>query len=177
MPDGALLAAGAYDTILAVWDVGRNKKLGTLEYKERLNAIRFANEGLRLAIAGTCTVQVWTVAECSTIETVIHEHTAPCTSVKFSPDGETLAAGYWTGGIRLWDVEHLEPLVTFPDGDSDLIRSRSIDFSPGGNKLAFSSYDTTVKVWDIGRPDAPITEFKGHQKAVYAVAFSPKEIC
>ena len=174
LSDGALLAAGVYDSTLAVWNVGRNKKLGTLEYNQRLNAICFSNTGLRLAIAGTRTIQVWTVEECSTIETVIHEHTAPCTSVKFSPDGETLAAGYWTGGIRLWDVEHLEPLVTFPDGDSDLIRSRSIDFSPGGNKLASSSYDTTVKVWDIGKPDAPIAEFKGHQKAVYAVAFSPK---
>ena len=174
LPDGALLAAGAYDTTLTVWNVKRNKKLGILEYKERLNAIRFANTGLRLAIADIHTIRVWNVEECSTIETGSHEHTAPCTSVKFSPDGEYLAAGYWTGGIRLWDVEHLEPMVKFPDGGTDLIRSHSIDFSPGGKKLASSSYDTTVKVWDIGRPDAPIAEFKGHQKAVYAVAFSPK---
>ena len=108
LSDGALLAAGVYDTTLAVWNVERNKKLGAMEYNQRLNAICFSNTGLRLAIAGTRTIQVWTVEECSTIETVIHEHTAPCTLVKFSPDGETLAAGYWTGGIRLWDVEHLE---------------------------------------------------------------------
>ena len=117
LPDGTLLAAGRSETTLAVWDVERDKKLGTLECKQRLNAIRFSNEGLRLAIAGVRTIQVWTVETRSTTETIIHEHTPSCMSIKFSPDGETLAAGYGTGGgIRLWDVERRETRTRFGAG-------------------------------------------------------------
>ena len=186
LPDGTLLATGRYDTTLVVWDIGRNKKLGTIECKQRLNAIRFSNEGLRLAIAGVRTIQVWIVEAPATTETIVHEHTPSCMSIKFSQDGETLAAGYGTGGgIRLWEVERRETRARFGAGDSDVIRS--IDFSHCGSKLASGSSDTTVKVWDVGRVgtdgppsvatsyiDEPITELKGHQKGVYVVAFSPK---
>ena len=172
LADSTLLAAGVNNNTLTVWDAKRGDKLGTLRNEQRPYRISFSPKGSQLAIVDTDKIQTWNIGELAPRTAVIRGHTSVCGSVKFSPDGQTLAAGYWSGDISLRDVQKLERKVTFRCEGLDMIRS--IDFSPCGNKLAATSYDKIVRVWDIEKPDAPPAELTGHQAVLYAVAFSPK---
>ncbi|MDD9975855.1 MAG: WD40 repeat domain-containing protein [Candidatus Poribacteria bacterium] len=172
LADGTLLAAGVSDNTLTVWDAKRGDKLGVLRNEQHPYRINFSPKGSQLAIIDEDKIQVWNIGELAPRTTVIHGHTSVCGSVKFSPDGQILAAGYWSGDIHLRNVQGLKLQTTFRCKGLDMIRS--IDFSPCSNKLAATSYDKIVRVWDIRKPDAAPAELTGHQAVLYAVAFSPK---
>lgn len=170
--DDISLAATASGTTLTVWDVERSRKVATLTSKETVQRFCFSRTGSQLVIGGPDTIQTWNIADSAPQSTATWDHYSVCGSVKFSPDGQTLAAGYWLGGIHLRDAQELELQTTLRC--EGLRTIRSIDFSPCGNKLAATSYDKIVRVWDIGKPDAPPVELTGHQASLFAVAFSPK---
>ena len=168
--DGVLLAATASGTTITVWDVERSRKVATLTHKEIIWRFHFSQTGSQLVIGGTDTFQTWNIGDPTPQPPAIRDHYSVCGSVKFSPDGQTLAAGYWSGEIHLRDVQELELQTTFRCEGT----IRSIDFSPCGNKLAATSSDKIGRVWDLGKPKAPPIELIGHQAGLYAVAFSPK---
>lgn len=172
--DGTLLAAGMNKSspTVTVWDVRHNKKLKISGSEVRPNSIDFSPTGAQLAINGSDKIQTCNIGKSNPCGTSVFEHSSPCGVVRFSPDGNTLVAGYWSGAIKLWNVEGLELQSTF--GGDALSVVRSIDFSPCGTKLAASSYDKNVRIWDFGQPDAPPVKLAGHQSVLYAVAFSPK---
>lgn len=170
--DGILLAATASGTTLTVWDVERSKKIATLTHKEIVQGFCFSQTGSQLVICGTDTFQTWKIGDRAPQLPAIRDHDSVCGSVKFSPDGQTLAAGYWSGEIHLRDVQELKLQTTFRCEGLKTIRS--IDFSPCGNKLAATSYDKIVRVWNLEEPDTPPAELTGHQASLFALAFSPK---
>ncbi len=109
----------------------------------------------------------------------------PCSvsSVAFSPDGKTLAAGYQVtlglkgGGVVLWDLAARKRL-----GDEPLpVKEggvRSVAFSPDGKTLAAGLHSVNgvggVVLWDLAARkrlvDEPLSVKEGE---VSSVAFSP----
>lgn len=171
-PDSTLLAAAVSGTTITVSDVENDREIATLVHTEPIKRVRFLQKGSQLVITGRDTLQLWNVGDPAPQSPAIRDHTAVCGSVKFSPDGQTLAAGYFSGEIHLRDLETLKLQTKFRCEGLD--RIRSIDFSPYGNKLAVTSYDKIVRVWDITQPKVPPVELVGHQTYLYALAFSPK---
>lgn len=171
-PDSILLAAAVSGTTITVSDVENNREIATLVHTEPIKRVRFLQKGTQLIITGEDTLQMWNVGDPAPQSPAIRDHTSVCGSVKFSPDGQTLAAGYFSGEIHLRDAQELKIQATFKC--EGLHMTRSIDFSPCGNKLAATSYDKIVRVWNLGKPEAPPAELTGHQAVLYALAFSPK---
>ncbi len=170
--DGTLRAAGRNGNAITVWNAKYGKKLRILRHQHTPSRLRFSPTGSQLVIANTNTIQVWNIEDPAPLDTVIPGHTDVCGAVTFSPDGKTLAAGHWSGGITFWDVERLEPQKAF--GAEALNMIRSLDFSPSGNELASGSYDTTMRIWNVEKLDTPITVFTENQKSAWSVAFAPK---
>ena len=170
--DGILLAAMVSGTTITILDVERNRKIATLVHKEVVQKVRFLQKGSQLVITGEDTIQVWNIGESTPQSPAIRGHISVCGAVKFSPNGKTLAAGYWSGDIHLRDVQQLEQQTILKCEELGMIRS--LDFSPCGDKLAVGSYDPVVRVWDIGKPEAPPAEFTKDQESGWLVAFSPK---
>ena len=101
---------------------------------------------------------------------ILNEHSAPVSSIAFSPDGKTLASGSHDNTIVLWDVETRKPVGQLT-GSSVAITS--IAFSPDGKTLASVGYDKTIILWDVASR-LPIGQpLLGHSNVVSSVAFSP----
>ena len=88
------------------------------------------------------------------------------TSTAFSPDGQTLATGSYSGA-KLWRVS-----------DGSLLRNitteagKAVAFSPDNQILATGLGSTTVKLWRVS-DGSRLRTLEGLTSDVYSVAFSP----
>ncbi|MBO0700683.1 MAG: WD40 repeat domain-containing protein, partial [Zavarzinella sp.] len=96
-------------------------------------------------------------------------------SVRFSPDGKTVAITREAGRIELWDVESGKKRSTLIGDTSH--RPSILAFSPDGTRLATAGYDNwggdnTIRVWDLtlGKELHPRA---GHGAPITSVAISP----
>jgi WD40 repeat protein len=96
-------------------------------------------------------------------------HTAPVTSVTYSPDGSRLASTSADKKVRVWDAHTGKNLLTL---EGHALKALGVAFSPDGGRLASASEDRTVRVWDA-HTGAHLRALKGHTALVSSVAFSP----
>lgn len=71
---------------------------------------------------------------------------AEVSSLSFSPDGRTLAAGSLRG-VQLWDLATLQPRATLPARTPT-----TLEFSPDGRTLAVAD-GGTAELWSVDLPD------------------------
>src|SRR3954453_1498526 len=71
-------------------------------------------------------------------------HSSRVETVRFSPDGKTLASRGIEGLVQLWHVATREQVGTLrvPQG-----LSGSMEFSPDGSLLAAAGTDGTIRLW------------------------------
>lgn len=198
-PDGRLLLAGgapgdpkATDRAATVqlWDITdhrRPRRLSTRHTSVPLSAA-FSPDGRTLATVGQDGVlRLWSPSRrhglrpMTGLRPVTGVPGRPVTSVgrltsvAFSPDGRTLAAGSTDRTVRRWDVTRPRRPRPLPPlrGHRGIVTS--VAFSPDGRTLAAAGWDHTVRLWAVtDRRSAPrAATLSGHTDKVYAVAFSP----
>ena len=172
-PDGAILASGAQDGAIKLWDITARKGFATL-YEPRgvvnsvrspVNSVSFSPDGTILASgADDGTVKLWDVTMQINIAT-FEAHTDVVTSVSFSPDGGTLASGSWDTTVKLWDVATGTTVASLPHTHE----VASVSFSPDGETLASGAFGM-VKLWDVATK-ANIATLE-HTGWIYSVPFS-----
>jgi WD40 repeat protein/tetratricopeptide (TPR) repeat protein len=99
----------------------------------------------------------------------LHGHTAPVTSVCFSPDGRRLASASYDNAVKVWEAQTGQEALTLKGHTGPVT---SVCFSPDGRRLASASYDQTVKVWDAQTGQETLS-LRGHSHMVSSVCFSP----
>jgi WD40 repeat protein len=100
---------------------------------------------------------------------VLKGHTKEVYSVRFSPDGKTIASGSHDKTVRVWDVESGQEMRKLK-GHSSSVWPAS--FSPNGKSVVSGSADWTVRIWDVESGKA-VRTLKGHSDGVSSVCFSP----
>ena len=86
----------------------------------------------------------------------------------FSPDGSAMAAGDWSGGLTLWDLETWQVTETYEHRSSIV----DLEFHPTGASLLVAGEQGMLesRVLDSGDPPTP---WPGHAPVVTAVSFHP----
>jgi WD40 repeat protein len=102
-------------------------------------------------------------------------------ALAFSPDGKTLAAGTWSGEVKLIDLasgkEQPGPkahndwtcAITFSPDGRFLVSAGGSEFKPARNRGQATGQ---IKLWDVGAA-RELGEFIGHTNKVFCAAFSP----
>ena len=114
----------------------------------RTTHVAISPEATRLAIAST--IGIWLYdSETNREIALLDAHKPPCTSLAFSPDGRTLAAGTYDGKIQLWNSETGASKETFaghtgPISKLFFAQNSETLISTGGNWQE----DRTIQLWN-----------------------------
>ncbi len=200
-PDGKTLALAGFAEdaredgehslqTVTLWDAATGKIIDVIargnsfEYSP---CLAFSPDGKTLGYAFGVEVKLWDVADRkNTVMSVAnwkyndmpnHMPTAfryCISSVAFSPDGKTLAAGGGRGWIGIWDVVTRKNTAAFAGGLHDRAEVVSLAFSPDSKILASAGdFDRKIKLWDLAATKNIATFDWDNGSCVTSVAFSP----
>lgn len=104
----------------------------------------------------------------------------PISLVRFSPNGEIIAAGNWGGGVKLLDVPNLDEKKVLR-GHTD--RVGGISWYPGATlpgssvsadavNLATSGGEGNIHLWSLNQ-ETPISTLSGHTGRICRIEFHP----
>ena len=168
-PDGQLIATAGDDGTIAVWNLQEQKLSGNLEKCQGENGsqiwdIDFSSNNQMLAAGGEegvvrfCTFQDDEIAPWN-------PDVGWITSVRFSPDGQLIAAA-GTGGAAIWNIQK-----------NSLIRLEKIDqvysiaFSLDSQFIATGTCARSASVWNLqGRK---LRESQNSEFCIRSISFSP----
>lgn len=170
-PDGKTIACAAAGRGVCLWDMATGKELRQFGKGTHAYSIAFSPDGKVLA----CAIDTANGGKSALYETAsgreIAELPRGLRSLAYAPDGKTLAAVFGSGSaIHLFDTATGKKQKPEPSSDKEEI-SRLV-WSPDGKKLAWVCANGSIHLWDAIK-GKEIGQWKGHDKAIYALAISP----
>ena len=167
-PDGLFLASGGENGQVRLWDL--ETKEGTLleRYTREINSLSFSPRRNAARCRGRAKQSI-AVDVATGREILTTGFSSTAFSMRFSPDGRTLAVGLAEGAVELWDVATRSTTVTLKESSNWV---HSVAFSSDGATLASASVDEgTVRLWNLATENAVVLE--DHGATVTFVRFSP----
>lgn len=104
-PDDALLASGADDNTVRVWNAQTGEQLAAMAgHAAKIYTVTFSPDGTRIASGGNDnTIRLWDTESFEQVA-VLTGHTSYVHSLRFSPDGTQLVSGSGDFTVRIWDT-------------------------------------------------------------------------
>ena len=131
----------------------------------------YSDDGRWLVTVGAdATLKVWDATYHTLIRTIELDD-GNATALALS--GTRAATGHADGKVVLWDLERAVKIATVQRNEANIW---AVVFAGDPNHVAAASHDWKVALWDASQPSAPLHVFDGHQNAVQALAYDPREM-
>ncbi len=146
-PDGNLLAYGAGDNRVRLWDAHSGRLLNTFEeHTQPITSVAFSQDGLILASSSKDkTIHLWDINSKTLIRTFEAQPYA-ANSIAFHPDGKILVSSS-NRVVSLWNIQsgelHRKPFKW------QVYKMGAVAFSPDGKMLAIGASDLKVRLWNM----------------------------
>jgi serine/threonine-protein kinase len=183
-PDGRTIVAGG-EAGIKPWEVRTGAVWRAQPTVNGVRSLAFAPNGQNVAVAGDrAVVNVYTDDWHLRCHRTPYKHRME--AICYSPDGETLAAGYADGTVKLWgsrpaDVWDPQPLASVRVSEKSV---RSLAYCRYAGKdagarwvLAVGLSDQTVKLIDAADPGKPIDFPRAGEQVGGQLAVSPDGTC
>jgi hypothetical protein len=154
-PDSKTLIATTNDGKIQMWRTSDGKPLPSPQQTFRVNAANLClstttcnspNGKILASINTEGTVKL--MSKNGTLLSILN-HTAPVTSISFTPDSETLASGSTDKLVRIWHRDGTL-LKTLTGHEAQVT---NVSFSPDGQILASASQDGMIILWNFNLED------------------------
>jgi len=189
-PDGKWFASGDRGGKLTV----RDARTGAVRFPEiphgqYVFSVAYSRDGKRIASGSSDKTIKIIDAENGRVLDTLPGHADGVLTVRFSPDGKQLLSGSLDKTARLWDLGTKEVVQTFK-GNSWWVWAA--EFSPDASRIVTAGQDGKAIVWERrgARSEergaetrsslldprslyTQLTEFSGHDGAIYSARFSP----
>ncbi|KAF8837721.1 WD40 repeat-like protein [Paxillus ammoniavirescens] len=167
-PDSARVASGSDDKTVIVWSTTTGERLaGPLEgHTYAVDCVQFSPDGDRIASCDYRDLRIW---YSHVGELVIPPIQGEAWSLAWTPDGQQLIAGCYSGYITFIDTSTGSKPAEWK-GHTHYVDS--ISLSHDGNFFASGSWDKTVRLWDTSTQQQ-IGPALQHDSYVHSVAISP----
>lgn len=153
-PDGRLLASGANDHTVRLWDLETGEGRALVEHTQLVASVAFSPSGDRLASGSADrTARLWDPATGACVATLrhhpeIHENSynilGGIIDLRFSHDGRRLASVTSLSTAYLWDLDTMSERRF--EGIKDTFSS-SVDLSPDGKWISAATHEKTARIW------------------------------
>ncbi|MCT7974383.1 AAA-like domain-containing protein [Laspinema olomoucense] len=162
-----ILAVATPDHPLQFWTTTGKKLPLTIPHSSPITDLSFSPKGEAIATAEDNTVKIWRIKDEKLLQTWTG-HQEQVLSVRFSPNGKTLASA--SGDRRIFLRRTSDgKLIHLLEGHGD--RVVAIRFSPDGQLLASASDDGTVRLWR--ETDGKLLSILPHSSPVTSLNFHP----
>ncbi len=169
-PNGEIIATGAQDQTLKLWDAHTGMPLlKPFVHDHHVQVAAFHPTGdLILTATYDGVVSLWDTVNGSLVRQLVHRARFP--QVVFSPDGDKFVTAGEDGIARIWETATGDEVGT-PIHHKESIHC--LAFSPDGSKLATGSHDDTARIWNLNSGKPIGNPLLHTDDIVLNVAFSP----
>jgi WD40 repeat protein len=145
-PDSKVVATGASDQTVKLWETATGRELATLNVAaDSVMALAYSLDGKTLAVGNRDkSIRLWDPKAEKEIAT-LEGHPGFVCKLAYSPDGKILASGSWDGTVKLWDVT-TQRVVKSIALEKGIVKG--VAFTNDGKVFATASGGGVIKLWD-----------------------------
>ena len=164
-PDGETIAGAGNNRLIILWNVDTGEQMRTLAgHEHQIDTVAYSPDGARIASGSfDRTVRIWNAKTGEQIHTLTGHTSVRVASVRYSPDGKTIASA--GNNILLWNAD-TGAQIRMLTGETG-----AIAFSPDSRMLASRGY-RTVLIWDVNA-GARVRTLEANPGWTNSVAYSP----
>src|SRR6266581_3901723 len=147
-PDGKMLASGASDARVLIWDLNGTLLAQPAQiHTDAVTTLAWSTRQTELLVSGGLDKQavVWNTTS-YTPQTIFTGHTTAIESAAWASDNKTVATSSHGGVVRVWNAENGQQVHGF-FMDAQL-PMRAVSFASSGGQLAVGGDDGIVRFWD-----------------------------
>jgi uncharacterized protein with WD repeat len=165
-PDGNIVASGAEDKLILLWDFSSGEILKTFEgHRYPVKYLEFSSDGNFLISAAATEIRIWDLGNGTWRD--YKKHVTHVYNVSFNADASRFLSTSLKSSFQLWDREKAEVIHVFEGhGKSALVAA----WSPDNKTIASGSGDQTIRIWDSRET---IHNISAHGGNIYSLHFSP----
>ena len=165
LPSGELITAAVSTEKVEIWNVRKREKINEFAHRGNTGIVSFSDSGTQMALASPSEIKIWRKSNNSDIHTVssLHGHLSTMDTIVFSKNEKTLAAGFWSDNVLLWDLASRRSYR--PDGEKLPGTSHNVYRSPNDTIITTNRLKEKINVYELGKNE-PIAELVGPKEGL-----------